>query len=234
MSKSTVAEPKQDVAPAAKVPNALKALEQQRVELAALRQRARTNMQQSELHQEIAAAKAKLDQLNQKAFDKLDEWEQHLDADVAKLDAKAKATGEKAKAEFDQERTAAREEQARFRAQVKETFTAWLDDLKVDVESLKSKAATARSETKAKWDPRIAELNTQRDAEQQRLQQLDQAQGEAWDAMSKKVRKALTSYQSAVRKAESEYSKDQFLRAREPSLSDRLEADLHNESTDLL
>ena len=208
MSTSTVAEPKQNLAPAAKVPSALKALEQQRVELAALRQRARTSMQQSELHQEIAAAKAKLDQLSQKAFDKLDEWEQHLDADVAKLDAKAKAAGEKTKATFDQERAAAREEQARFRAQVKETFTARLDDLKADVESLQSKIATRRSETKAKWDARIAELNAQRDAEQQRLEQLDQAQGEAWDVMNKKVRKALNSYQAAVRKAEAEYSKE--------------------------
>jgi hypothetical protein len=208
MSKSTVAEPKQDVAPASKVPNALKALEQQRVELAALRRRAHTTMQQTELHQEIEAAKAKLDQFNQTVLHTLDEWEQHLDADVAKLNAKAKAAGEKTKAAFDQERAAAREEQARFRAQVKATFTAWLDDLKVDVERLQSKAATARSATKAKWDPRIAELNAQRDAEQQRLEQLDQAQGEAWDVMSKKVRKALNSYQAAVRKAEAEYSKE--------------------------
>lgn len=208
MSTSTVAEPKQDMAPASKVPTALKALDQQRVELAALRQRARTTMQQTELHQEIEAAKAKLDQLNQKAFDKLDEWEQHVDADVAKLDAKAKAAGEKTKATFDQERAAAREEQARFRAQVKETFTARLDDLKADVESLQSKIATRRSETKAKWDARIAELNAQREVEQQRLEQLDQAQGEAWDVMNKKVRKALNSYQAAVRKAEAEYSKE--------------------------
>jgi chromosome segregation ATPase len=208
MSTSTVAEPKQDMASASKVPSALKAVEQQRVELAALRQRARTAMQQTELHQDIEAAKAKLDQLNQKAFDKLDEWEQHLDADITRLNAKVNDATERTRAAIEQDVAEAREEQAQVRTQVKETFTAHLNDLKADVESLQAKAATRRSETRAKWDARIADLNAQRDAEEQRLEQLDQAQGEAWDVMSKKVRKALNSYQAAVRKAEADYSKD--------------------------
>ena len=205
MSTSTVAEPKQNAGPASAVSKAVKAVEQQRVELAALRQRARTNMQQTELHQEIEAAKAKLDQSYQKAFHKLDEWEQHLDADIARLDAKINEAGERTKAAIDQDIAEASEEEAEFRTKVKEAFTARLNDLKADVESLQAKAATAHSEKKSKLDARIAELHAQQEAEQQRLEQLDNAQGEAWDLMNKRIRKAMTSYQAAVRKAENEY-----------------------------
>ena len=209
MSTSTVAEPKQDMAPASKVPTALKALDQQRVELAALRQRARTTMQQTELHQEIEAAKAKLDQSYQKAFHKLDEWEQHLDADIARLDAKINEAGERTKAAIDQDIAEASEEEAEFRTKVKEAFTARLNDLKADVESLQAKAATAHSEKKSKLDARIAELHAQEEAERQHLEQLDEAQGKAWDVMSKRIRKAITSYHDAVRKAENEYAKSE-------------------------
>lgn len=207
MSKSTVAEPKQNAGPASAVSKAVKAVEQQRVELAALRQRARTAVEQTEAHREIEAAKAKLDQFYQNAFHKLDEWEQHLDADVTRLDAKVKDATERTRAAIEQDVAEAREEQAQFRTQVKETFTAWLNDLKADVESLQAKAATARGEKKSKLDARIAELHAQQEVEQQRLEQLDTAQGEAWDVMNKRIRKAITSYHNAVRKAETEYAK---------------------------
>jgi chromosome segregation ATPase len=207
MSKSTVVEPKQNGGSAAAVSTAVKAAEQQRVELAALRQRTHTTMQQSELHQEIEAAKAKLDQFNEKVYHKLDEWEQHIDADIARLNAKVSTAGERTKAAIDQDIAEASEEEAKFRTEVKEAFTARLNDLKADVESLKAKAATAHGEKKAKLDARIADLQAQQAVEQERLAQLDKAQGEAWEVMSKRVRKAITSYQTAVRKAETEYSK---------------------------
>lgn len=205
MSKSTVAEPKQNMGPASAVSNAVKAVEQQRVELAALRQRVRTNVEQTKAHQEIEAAKAKLDQFYQKAFHKLDEWEQHLDADIARLDAKINDATERARVAIDQDIAEVSEEEAKFRTQVKATFTAWLNDLKADVESLQAKATTARSETKSKLDARITELQAQQAVEQERLAQLDKTQGDAWDLMSKRIRKAITSYHNAVRKAENEY-----------------------------
>jgi hypothetical protein len=207
MSKSTVVESKQNAGPAAAVSTAVKAAEQQRVELAALRQRTHTTVQQSELHQEIEAAKAKLDQFNEKVYHKLDEWEQHIDADIARLDAKVGEVTERTKAAIDQDIAAASEEEAQFRSQVKETFTARLNDLKADVESLKDKVSTANGETKAKWDGRVADLQAQRAVEEERVAQLDKAQGEAWELMSKRVRKAIAGYQKAVRKAESEYAK---------------------------
>jgi hypothetical protein len=206
-AKTTAAGSKQNAEPASAVSTAVKAAEQQRVELAALRQRTHTTMQQTELHQEIEAAKAKLDQFNEKVYHKLDEWEQHIDADIARLDAKVSTAGERTKAAIDQDVAEAREEEAKFRTEVKATFTARLNDLKADVESLKAKAATAHGETKSKLDARVAELQAQRAVEQERLAQLDEAQGEAWNVMSKRIRKAITSYQNAVRKAETEYAK---------------------------
>jgi hypothetical protein len=207
MSKSTVAEPTQNGGPAPAVTNAVKAVEQQRVELAALRQRTRTTVQQSELHKEIEAAKAKLDQFYEKTYQKLDEWEQNIDAHIARLDAKVKAATERTKAAIDEDIAEASEEEAKFRSQVKETFAARLNDLKADVDALKDKVSTAHGEAKARWDGRVADLQAQRALEEERVAQLDKAQGEAWELMSKRVRKAIASYQKAVRKAETEYAK---------------------------
>jgi predicted negative regulator of RcsB-dependent stress response len=72
---------------------------------------------------------------------------------------------------------------------------------------LKARVATSHGEAKAKWDGRVAELQAQQAVEEERVAQLDKAQGEAWELMSKRVRKAIASYQNAVRKAETEYSK---------------------------
>jgi predicted nucleic acid-binding Zn-ribbon protein len=207
MSKSTVVESKQNVGVASAVSTAVKAAEQQRVELAALRQRTHTSVQQSELHQEIEAAKAKLDQFNDKVYHKLDEWEQHIDADIARLDAKIGEVTERTKAAIDEDIAAANEEEAKFRSEVKATFTARLNDLKADVDALKAKVDTKRGEAKAKWDGRVAELQAQQAVEEERVAQLDKAQGEAWELMSKRVRKAIAGYQKAVRTAESEYAK---------------------------
>lgn len=207
MSKSTVVESKQNVGSASAVSTAVKAAEQQRVELAALRQRTHTTVRQSELHQEIEAAKAKLDQFNEKVYHKLDEWEQHIDADIARLDAKVGEVTERTKTAIDQDIAETSEEEAKFRSQVKATFTARLNDLKADVDALQAKVATAHGETKSKWDARVAELQAQKTVEEERIAQLDKAQGEAWELMSKRVRKAITSYQNAVRKAETEYAK---------------------------
>lgn len=209
MSKSTAAvvEPKQHDGPAPAVTDAVKAVEQQRVELAALRQRTHTTVQQSELHQEVEAAKAKLDQFYEKTYQKLDEWEQHIDADIARLDAKLKAGTERTKTAIDQDIAEASEEEARFRSQVKATFMARLNDLKADVDVLQAKVATKRGEAKSKWDGRVADLQAQRAVEEERVAELDKTQGEAWELMSKRVRKAITSYHNAVRKAESEYAK---------------------------
>jgi hypothetical protein len=73
---------------------------------------------------------------------------------------------------------------------------------------MKTQAATARSEVQSKWNERIAQLEEKRKAEVQRLAQLREARGAAWDDMSKSVRQAIDSYEEAVRQAEAEFRKD--------------------------
>lgn len=185
-------------------------LEQQREELESLRQQANTAVQaeQAAIRERIDKANAKIKQFYHNMLHTLDVWGQQIKAKISQLETEVKQANAQAKAGFEQRLNEARESQAALRAKVESTLSARLDDLKGDVENLRSQAATARSEVQSKWNERIAQLEAKRKAEVQRLAQLREARGAAWDEMSKSVRQSIDTYEEAVRQAEAEFRKD--------------------------
>jgi hypothetical protein len=92
-----------------------------------------------------------------------------------------------------------------IRADVKATLTTRLNNLKAEIENLKTQAANARGEAQAKLNQRVAELQAEWEAEDKRLNQLDEAYGEAWDTMVKSVGEAIDTYDASVHEAELEF-----------------------------
>lgn len=184
-------------------------LEGQRAELAALRQRARSTVQaeQAAIQQQIEKGKATLDQFYHNMLHTLDVWQQQIETNINKLETDVKQASAQAKAGFEQRLTAAREAQTALRAKVNATLAARLNDLKGDIESLRSQAAAQRSEIQNKWNARIAQLEADRQAEEQRLTQLREARGAAWDTMSKSIRQAVETYEETVRAVAAEFRK---------------------------
>jgi len=184
-------------------------LARQRAEAEALRQRASAAVQteQAAIRQQIEKGKAALDQFYQNMLHTLDVWQQQIEADINQLETKAKQATAQAKAELEQRLAAAREAQAALRAKVNETLAARLADLKGEIESLRSQAAAQRSELQSEWNARIAQLEAARQAEEQRLMQLREARGAAWDEMSKSIRQAIKTYEGTVRAAAAEFRK---------------------------
>jgi uncharacterized membrane protein len=185
-------------------------LERQRAEVAALRERAKAAVQaeQGAIQGRIENAKAALAQFYQNMLHTLDAWQQQLKADISRLETDVKQASAQAKAGLEQRLTTARESQAALRAKVNTTLAARLDDLKGDIERLRSQAAAQRSEIQNKWNERLAQLEAERQAEEQRLAQLREAHGAAWEEMSKSMRQAVDSYEEKVRAAEAEFRKE--------------------------
>lgn len=185
-------------------------LEQQRADLEALRQRASTAVQteQAAIREQIEKANAKIQQFYHNMLHTLNVWGEQIEANISQLESEIKQANAQAKAEIEQRLTAARESQAAVRAKVEATLSARLDDLKRDVESLRSQAATKRSEVQSKWNERIAQLDAKREAEEKRLAQLRKAQGAAWEEMNKSIRQSIDTYQETVRQAEAEFRKE--------------------------
>jgi predicted nucleic acid-binding Zn-ribbon protein len=184
-------------------------LEQQRADLEALRQRASAAAQaeQAAIRQQIEKGNTKIKQFYHNMLHTLDVWGQQIEANISQVETEIKQANAQAKAGIEQRLTAARESQAALRSKVDATLSARLDDLKRDVESLRSQAATARSELQNEWNERIAQLETKREAEEKRLKQLREARGAAWNEMSKSVRQSIDTYEETVRQAEAEFHK---------------------------
>lgn len=185
-------------------------LAQARVELAALRERAKVATQagRAEIQEQIAKANAKLGEFYQNMLHTLDVRRQQIDAEISRLEAQVKQANAQRKAEIEQRLAAAREANVILRAQIKTTLTAQLDDLKADLASLKAQVAQIGSESRAVWKARVATLEKDLDAEQKRLAQLDEAHDAAWNEMSRSIDQAITTYRKALRQAEEDYYHD--------------------------
>ena len=185
-------------------------LAQARLELAALRERAKAVAQaeRAVIQQQVAKANAKLDQFYQNMLHTLNVRRQQIDTEIGRLEVEAKQANAQRKAEFEQHLATAREASATLRTQVKATLSAQLDDLKVELESLKTHLAQTGSANRAAWEARIAALETDLEAEQKRFEQLDHAHDAAWTEMSQSIDQAITTYRKAVRKIEEDYYND--------------------------
>jgi uncharacterized membrane protein len=185
-------------------------LERRRAEVAALRERAKAAVQaeQAAIKERLQKAKTELQQFYQNMLHTLDAWQQQIETDISRLEMNVKLARAQAKSELEKRLTTARESQAALRGKVSATLAARLADLKGDIETLRSQAEAERSEIQSKWNARLAQLEAERQAEEQRLAQLDQAEDAAWAEMSKSVRQAVDAYEAKVRQAEAEFRKE--------------------------
>jgi uncharacterized membrane protein len=185
-------------------------LERRRVEVTALRERAKAAVQaeRGAIQQRLEKAKSEFQKFYQNMLHTLDVWQEQVKTDISRLEMDVKLARAQAKSDLEQRLTTARESQAALRGKVSATLEARLADLKGDIETLRTQAAAERSEIQTKWNERIAQLEAERQVEEQRLAQLANAEDAAWAEMSKSVRQAIDAYEAKVRQAEDEFRKD--------------------------
>jgi uncharacterized membrane protein len=175
----------------------------------ALRQQAITGLQadQAAIQAKLNSANAALHKTYENMLQTLQAWKHQIDADIDTFEAEAKAARSDAKAQIDRRIAVDQEARAAVRAHVKDTLTARQNSLKADLERLQAQAAQAQGQVKADLGQRVAKLQADWDAEQKRIDQLDEAEGAAFDQMVKSIEEAYTSYRSAVDEAETKYAK---------------------------
>jgi uncharacterized membrane protein len=183
-------------------------IDKQRQSLAALGQQVSNTVQSDRkaIQQQVDAANAKLHALYTNVLHTLQVWQQQLEASISQLEAEAKQATGQAKADIDQRLAAAKQARQTARADAKATLTTRLNNLKAEIERLKTQAANARGAAKDKLDKQVAALQANWDAEQKKLDKLDDAYGAAWDTLVKSVDEALDKYDAAARAAEAEYT----------------------------
>jgi uncharacterized membrane protein len=184
-------------------------LDSQRASLAALRQQVANNVKadQVALQKQLDSASAALRTTYQNILATLAAWQRQINAKIDELQAEAKQANAETKADIQQRLAAAEEARAAVRNNVKATLTARLNALKADIDNLKAQAARAQGQAKDKLNQRVAKLQADWAAEQKRLDQLDQAEGEAWDQMAKSIDDAFNSYEASIGAAETDYVK---------------------------
>jgi uncharacterized membrane protein len=184
-------------------------LDDQRASVAALRQQVANGVKadQAAIQKQIDSANAAVHMTYKNVLATLAAWQRQIDANIDELQANMKAANAEAKADIERRLTSAKEARAAARAHVKETLTARLNALKADIETLKAQAATAKGQAKDKLNQRVAKLQADAAAEQKRLDQLDKAQGEAWDLMVRSIEDAFDTYDASVYEAELEYER---------------------------
>ena len=69
---------------------------------------------------------------------------------------------------------------------------------------MKAQAAQADEQRKAKLNARVAKLQADIAAEQQRIDQMEQADDAAWDVMAKGINDAIDAYWAAIDEAANE------------------------------
>ena len=183
-------------------------IDQQRETLTSLRQQIHNDVQSKReaIQQQIEATNAKLNDTYHNILHTLEVWQQQLDAEISQLEAESKQATAQAKANVDQRLADAKQARETLRSNVKATLTTRVNNLKADIERLKTQAANARGEAKAQLDKDIAEFQAELDAENKRLDELDAAYGDAWDTLVKSTNEALDTFEVAARKAEANYA----------------------------
>ncbi len=175
----------------------------------ALRQQAITGLQadQAAIQDKLNSANAALYKTYERMLQTLQAWKHQIDANIDAFEAEAKAANANAKAEIESRIAADKQARAAVRAHVKDTLTARQNTLKADIEHLKAQAAQAEGQAKADLSQRVAKLQADWDAEQKRIDQIDHAEGAAFDEMLKSIDEAFTKYSAAVNEAETKYAK---------------------------
>ena len=181
-------------------------LDQQRASIAALQQRASTGLQadREAAQKQIAQANAKLEETHQNILHRLQVWQQQVDADITALEAEIKQSNAKAKADLDQRIASDKQARQALRSKVKEMLSSRLDHLKSEAEALKTQAAQAQGQAKDKLDQRVAKLQANIAAEQQRIDQMEQADEAAWEELAKGINDAINGYWAAIEEAANE------------------------------
>jgi uncharacterized membrane protein len=184
-------------------------LDAQRASVTALRQQIANSMKadQAAIQKKLDSANTAIHTTYKNILQTLAAWQRQIDGRIEELRAEAQKANAEAKADVQKRLASAQEAQATLRANVKATLTARLNTLKADIEHLKAQAAKAQGEAKTKLDQRVAKLEADWEAEQKRLDQLDKAEGEAWDQMVRAIEDAFDTYDTSVNEAETEYAK---------------------------
>lgn len=181
-------------------------LDQQRASITALQQKASTALQadRDALQKQIAQANARLEETHRNILHRLQVWQQQIDADIMALEAEIKQSNAKAKADLDQRIASDKQALQALRSKVKETLSSRLDHVKAEAEALKTRAVQAQGQAKADLDQRVARLQADIEAEQQRIDQMEKADDEAWDVMVKGINDAINGYWAAIDEAANE------------------------------
>jgi ABC-type Zn uptake system ZnuABC Zn-binding protein ZnuA len=88
-----------------------------------------------------------------------------------------------------------------YQAKVK----AQLDKLNAKIDELKAKAAQAKADAAIEYHGQMEELYTKRETAQMKLQEVQDASGEAWEEMKAGVETAWTELQRSFEKATSKF-----------------------------
>lgn len=181
-------------------------LDQQRASITALQQRASTALQadRDAVQKQIAQANARLEETHRNILHRLQVWQQQIDADIKALETEIKQSNAKAKADLDQRIASDRQARRALRSKMKQTLSSRLDHLKAEAEALKTHAAQAQEQAKADLDQRVAKLQADIAAEQQRIDQMEKADDAAWAEMAKGINEAINGYWAAIDEAANE------------------------------
>jgi uncharacterized membrane protein len=185
-------------------------IDKQRAAVASLRQQVSDTHQANRdaVQKQIAEANARLDQTYQNIVHRLQVWQQQLDAEISALEAQIKQSNASAKADLDQRLASAKQSRQALRSKVKETLSSRLNYLKSETETLKAQADHAQGQAKDKLNQRIAKLQADVAVEEQRLDQMQQADDAAWDAMAASIDTAIDNYWAALDEAEELYESE--------------------------
>ena len=180
-----------------------------RTSAAALRQQAVSGLQadQTAIQKQLNNTNTAVDTTYKRMLETLRAWQHQVDAEINTFEADAKTANAETKAAIDRRLASAKEARVALRAHVKDTLTAWHNALKADIEHLKAHADKAQGQVKADLNQRVTKLQAEWDADQQRIDQLDKAEGAAYDEMAKSIDEAVTKYSAAVHEAETKYAK---------------------------
>lgn len=181
-------------------------LDPQRASITALQQRASTALQadRDALQKQIAQANARLEETHQNILHRLQVWQQQIDTDIKALEAEIKQSNAKATADLDQRIAADKQARQALRSKVKDTLSSRLNHVKSETAALKAQADDAVGKAKDALDARVAKLQADIAAEQQRIDQMEQADDAAWAEMAKGINDAINGYWTAIAEAANE------------------------------
>lgn len=86
-----------------------------------------------------------------------------------------------------------------------ETLTEHLDQLRDEIDALKSRRVTLTEAAKAKWQETIADLQGKQHAAREKLAEVAASSSEAWEHLRDGVKDAWNELRAAVRKARSDF-----------------------------